>query len=86
MKTVKFIDLSSKNDNRSTRIKNNFETTDEMIERAVKKCYGKRCFFFRDNGLSQGYYGQIFESLRPTKNNSQPGNSSVTGRIRIDIE
>jgi len=86
MKTVKFIDLSRRNDDKETKIKTNFETFDEIIERAVKKCYGKKCFFFRDNGITGGYYGQIFESLRPTKNNSQPGNSSVTGRIRIDIE
>lgn len=80
------ITACTKHDNtRSTNIRKIIgETKDEMIDRAVKKLYGKRCFFFEDSGLPG--YGQIFEAIRPTKNNSQPGNSSKTGRVRIDIE
>jgi hypothetical protein len=84
---ITIVGLSKSDKTESTGIRANLlETTEEMIDRAVKKLYGKRYFFNRDNGLTGGYYGQIFEALRPTKNNSQPGNSSATGRVRIDIE
>jgi hypothetical protein len=84
---INFTSLNRKDSDRSTGIRQlSGEKTEEIIDRAVKKCYGKKCFFSKDNGLHDGNYGQIFEALRPTKNNSQPGNSSVTGRIRIDIE
>lgn len=56
-----------------------------IIERAVEKVFGKPCFWWEDNGLGL-YYGQVMQALRPTKRNSNPGNSSVTSRIRVDVE
>ena len=55
-----------------------------LVGRAVAKLFGGRCFWFPDSGLGY-YYGQVFEALRPTKNNSQRGNSSKTNRVRIRI-
>jgi len=60
------------------------ENESEAIGRAVEKLFGKRCFWFPDSGVPG--YGQVFEALKPTKRNSQPGNSSVTYRIEIDVE
>lgn len=54
------------------------------LERAVTKLYGSDCFWFADSGLPG--YGQVFRALRATKYNSNPGNSSVTYRVGIDIE
>jgi len=56
-----------------------------IIDKAVEKVFGKPCFWWEDNGLGI-YYGQVMQALRPTKNNSNPGNSSVTPRIRVDVE
>ena len=56
-----------------------------IIEKAIEKIWGKRCFWWADNGLGL-YYGQVMQALRPTKRNSNPGNSSVTSRIRVDVE
>lgn len=56
-----------------------------IIERAVEKVFGKRCFWWADSGLGL-YYGQVMQALRATKRNSNPGNSSVTSRIRADVE
>lgn len=56
-----------------------------IIERAIEKIWGKRCFWWADSGLGL-HYGQVMEALRPTKNNSNPGNSAVTPRIRVDVE
>lgn len=50
------------------------------IGAAVIKRYGRRCWFQRDAGIRTGLYGQIFRSLGTN------GNTSVTDRIRIDIE
>ena len=55
-----------------------------IIERAVEKIWGKRCFWWEDNGMGI-YYGQVMQALRPTKRNSNPGNASVTSRIRVDV-
>lgn len=60
------------------------ESRDEAIDRAVTKLYGSRCFWFADSGLPG--YGQVFESLRATKYNSNPGNSSRTRRVGIDVD
>jgi hypothetical protein len=58
--------------------------TEATINRAIEKIYGKNCFWWADSGLGV-YYGQVMKALKPTKNNSQPGNSSVTYRMRVDI-
>ena len=55
-----------------------------IVDRAIRKTFGGRYFWFEDSGLGF-YHGQVFEALRPTRNNSNPGNSSATPRIRIDI-
>ncbi|MCK9570080.1 hypothetical protein M0R72_14145 [Candidatus Pacearchaeota archaeon] len=60
------------------------ENKSEAIERAITKLFGSRCFWFADSGLSG--YGQVFEALQPTKNNSNPGNTSVTYRVGLDVE
>lgn len=56
-----------------------------IIERAVEKVFGKPCFWWPDSGLGL-YYGQIMRALRPTKRNSNPGSTSVTSRIKVDVE
>ena len=56
-----------------------------IIEKAVEKVFGKRCFWWEDSGLGL-YYGQVMQALRPTNRNSNPGNSSVTSRIRVDVD
>lgn len=56
---------------------------EEVVDLAVKKFYGKKAFFWQDNGLKdQGIYGQICEPL-PAKLGG--GNTCLTGRVRIDI-
>lgn len=60
------------------------ENRETALDRAVTKLYGADCFWFADSGLPG--YGQVFQALRPTKNNSNPGNSSVTYRVGKDIE
>jgi DNA-binding XRE family transcriptional regulator len=56
-----------------------------IIEKAIEKVFGKTCFWWEDSGLGL-HYGQVMQALRPTKRNSNPGNSSVTSRIRVDVE
>ena len=68
----------------TTRIK----TTPDMdrqdiADKAAAKIYGPRCFWFRDSGVPG--FGQVFKRLRPTKANSEPGNSAMTGRVSLDI-
>ena len=59
-------------------------TEDEIIDLAVRKFYGKKAFFWRDNGLRyEGIFGQICEPLSPKWGG---GNTCLTGRVRIDIE
>ena len=53
------------------------------VEKAVKKLFGARCFWFGD--FSQISRGQVFEALQPTKNNSQPGNSSKTNIVYLSV-
>jgi len=60
------------------------ESESEAIDRAVVKMFGSRCFWFPNHGVPG--YGQVFEALRPTKYNSNPGNSSQTSMIGIDAE
>lgn len=55
-----------------------------LINKAVEKLYGRRCQWWDDNGLGI-YYGQVMQSLRPTKNNSDPGCSSQTNKMVVDI-
>jgi|WetSurMetagenome_2_1015567.scaffolds.fasta_scaffold671065_1 hypothetical protein len=52
-----------------------------VIDRAVKKSFGKRCFWF--GNYDNITYGQVFETLRPSKNDSNPGNTSRTEAIVI---
>lgn len=59
------------------------ENKNEAIEKAIKKMYGTRCFWFPDSGLDG--YGQVFKGLQPTKFNSQPGNSAVTYQEKINV-
>ena len=59
------------------------ETKTEAIERGIHKIYGTDCFWHEDSGLPG--YGQVFRALRPTKNNSNPGSSSVTYQRGITV-
>ena len=61
----------------------NLEREKYIINKAAKKLYGKRCFWLENYGLDG--YGQVFEALKPTKRNSNPGNSSVTNQIFVSI-
>jgi len=56
----------------------------DAIGRAIKKHFGRTCFFQRDSGLPVGYYGQIFRTV--TRSGETFSASSVTGRVRIDVE
>lgn len=60
----------------------NHKTNDkhEAIRRAIKKHFGTRAGFFRDNGINSGIYGQIGHSVG---NNCS---TMDTGRVRIDIK
>jgi hypothetical protein len=60
------------------------EIRDLIIDKAIIKMWGKNCFWFADNGLGWDY-GQVFEALRSTRNDSNPGSTSRTNRVRIDI-
>lgn len=51
----------------------------EAIKRAVHRHWGNRAFFWRDDSLTHGLYGQIMEPL-PTG-----GNTARTNRIRIEV-
>ena len=55
-----------------------------IIERAVEKIWGQSCFWWEDSSMGL-YYGQVMQALRPTKRNANPGNASVTSRIRVDV-
>lgn len=59
-------------------------TTTSIINQAVEKMYGPRCYWWADNGVGPEY-GQVMEGLKATRNNSNPGSCSVTYRIRVDI-
>ena len=73
-------------DGRDTRVIVDSGTSrEEIIDRAVTKLFGADCFWFADSGLGWDY-GQVFRALPRTKNDSNPGNSSVTDRTRIDID
>ena len=59
-------------------------TKEQAINLAVRKFYGKRAFFWRDNGLRyEGIFGQICE---PLSQKLGGGNTCITGRVRIDID
>jgi len=68
--------------NKSTIVYTDDKTA--AIDRAITKLYGADCFWFANHGLPR--YGQVFRVLRPTKYNSNPGNLSVTYRVRVDVE
>lgn len=51
----------------------------EAINTAIHKLYDKKTSFFRDSGLSFGFYGQLIKSL-PTG-----GYVCITDRVRIDV-
>ena len=59
------------------------ENIHEAQGKAVQTLYGKRAFLQRDSGIATGIYGQIFRSLNPINRREA---TSVTGRVRIDIE
>lgn len=56
---------------------------DAAIEQAVRKLYGKRCFWFANADMP--IRGQVFEALRPTKRNSNPGNTAKTKTIMVGL-
>lgn len=60
------------------------ENKSAAVQPAVTKMYGADCFWFANHGVPG--FGQVFRALRATKNDSQPGNSSVTYQVGIDIE
>lgn len=59
------------------------ESKSDAIERAVEKLFGSQCFWFPNSGIDG--YGQVFEALPTTRNNSAPGNSSKTSTISIEV-
>jgi hypothetical protein len=90
---VTFMNCKTEQKKRWTKVE--IETIDELclyprewvaqiIDRAVERVYGKSCWWWPDSGLGLGY-GQVMYALHPTKRNSSPGNSAVTGRVRLDI-
>lgn len=54
---------------------------EKIIEAAIKKLFGKPCFWHGDSGLGQFEYGQVF---KPIKNDH--GNTSVTQVVFVDIK
>jgi hypothetical protein len=54
------------------------------VERAVEKLFGRRAFWF--GGYNDVSHGQVFEALRPTKLNGNPGNTALTPTVRLDVE
>ena len=62
-----------------------YDAKNALINKAANKIYGPRCYWWADSGLGINY-GQVMESLRSTKNNSNPGSSSKTYRMRVEIE
>lgn len=50
------------------------ESNAELIQRAVRKVYGRSCHWWRDSGLGL-YYGQVVK-----------GSNCVTARVRVDLE
>lgn len=59
------------------------EIKSQAVEKGAEKLFGRRCFWFPDSGLDG--YGQVFEALKPTRNNSQPGNSSKTNKTSLSV-
>ena len=59
-------------------------TKGAAVERCVRKIYGRNAFWFGE--YEQLDRGQVFRALRPTKRNSNPGNSAVTPTILIDVK
>lgn len=49
------------------------------VARAVRRHYGPRAWFWQDNGLSFGRYGQIAEPAGLNQHRT------LTGRVRIDV-
>jgi hypothetical protein len=86
--TTVTIHLLSTDDHRylSDTYTSTHRTTDEgeAISRAVHKHFGKRAFFHRDSGIRHGYYGQIFRNI--TRSGETFTATSVTGRIRVDVD
>jgi len=57
---------------------------EEIADLAVKKFFGRKAFFWRDNGLRDcGLFGQVCE---PVSKKWGGGNTCLTGRVRIDID
>lgn len=61
----------------------------QAVDKAVKKRWGKRAWFHRDNGISVGafptegtQYGQVCEPIK-----SNPGvHNCITGRVSVRAE
>lgn len=79
--TVRVVECSSREDRIDVTTRLNLATHENMVEKAVRKLFGKSCFWFADNGLGP-LYGQVF---RPVDQKHGGGNTSVTGRARIDF-
>jgi hypothetical protein len=75
---ITFYDLSTKHDNRETGIRKlPHEDRMMMIDRAVKRLYGKHCYWIATYGIGWNY-GQVFKP-------EIGENVAITGKIRIDI-
>ena len=80
--SVRIMECTSREDRVDLTTRINLATHEDVIEKAVKKLFGKSCFWQQDSGLGR-YYGQVF---RPVDRKYGGGNTSVTCRARIDIE
>ena len=54
---------------------------EEILDVAVKKLFGKTCFWFGNVELGKFEYGQVF---KPMKNDS--ASASVTNRVFVEIK
>ena len=59
------------------------ENSDEARTIGIQKMFGRQCFWFANYSLPG--YGQVFQKLRSTKRNSNPGNSAVTYQTYLEI-
>jgi hypothetical protein len=78
-KTVTFTPCGHGDTEKKTRMLRKHEESDaELIQRAVTKLWGRRCWWWADNGLGL-FYGQVMELV------GQGQNTSRTYRMRVDI-
>ena len=75
MLTITIEELGSHGTTRATTMRRKPDA--ELINRAVAKLWGTRCFWFADSGLGL-YYGQVFEALGNRQNTSRTARARIT--------